>query len=94
MPNRSAHSGPNQTELPLPASSFASVPMAALIAVLAWLAFVAQTDITIGRMLLRGLSVIDGIERLSSYLTNLTMLAVAISFSCVATRARFAPARC
>nr|WP_246257290.1 Pr6Pr family membrane protein [Pararobbsia alpina] len=67
--------------------------MAALIAVLAWLAFVAQSDITIGRMLVRGLSVIDGIERLSSYLTNLTMLAVAISFSCVAMRVRFAPAR-
>jgi hypothetical protein len=67
--------------------------MAALIAVFAWLAFVAQTDITIGRMLLRGMSVIDGIERLSSYLTNLTILAVAISFSCVATRARSAPAR-
>jgi hypothetical protein len=67
--------------------------MAALIAVLAWLAFAAQTDITINRMLLRGLTVIDGIERLSSYLTNLTMLAVAISFSCVAARARVAPAR-
>jgi hypothetical protein len=93
MPNRSAYSAQNQTELPLPAPSFASVLIAALIAVLAWLAFTAQTDITIGRMLSRGLGVIDGIERLSSYLTNLTMLAVAIGFSCVATRARFAPAR-
>jgi len=93
MPNRAAHPEPNKSALPLPASSFASVSMAVLIAVLAWLAFVAQTDITIGRMLLRGLSVIDGIERLSSYLTNLTIFAVAIGFTCVATRARFAPVR-
>lgn len=65
--------------------------MASLIAILAWLALAAQTDITISRMLFRGLGVIEGIERLSSYLTNLTILTVAISFSCVATRARFAP---
>ena len=57
--------------------------MASLIAVLAWLAFVAQTDITINRMLFRGLGVIEGIERVSSYLTNLTIFAVAVSFSCV-----------
>lgn len=93
MPNRSIHPEPHHAELPLPAASFASVSMAALIAVLAWLAFAAQTDITIGRMLFRGLSVIEGIERVSSYLTNLTILAVAISFTCVAVRAHSVPGR-
>jgi hypothetical protein len=93
MPKHSAHPVRHQSELPLPTPSIASLSMASLIAVLAWLAFVAQTDITIGRMLLRGLSVIEGIERLSSYLTNLTIFAVAVSFTYVAVRARSAPGR-
>jgi hypothetical protein len=93
MPKRSPHPAGHQSELPLPAPSFASVSMALLIAVLAWLAFAAQTDITIGRMLSRGLGVIEGIERMSIYLTNLTIFAVAVSFTCVAARARSAPAR-
>lgn len=67
--------------------------MAASIALVAWLAFAAQTDVTIGRMLARGFGVIDGLERMSSYLTNLTVLVSAICFSCVATRARSAPGR-
>ncbi|CAG4917893.1 hypothetical protein LMG31841_04730 [Paraburkholderia saeva] len=67
--------------------------MAAAIALVAWLAFAAQTDVTIGRMLARGYGVIDGLERMSSYLTNLTVLICAICFSCVATRARPAPLR-
>jgi hypothetical protein len=65
---------------------FASA-FAALIALIAWLAFAAQTDVSIGRDLSRGLTVVDGIERMSSYLTNLTVLANAICFSCVAARA-------
>lgn len=87
------HPPAHASELPLPAQSTASVSFAALIAVLAWLGFAAQTDITIYRMLYRGLGLVDGIERMSSYLTNLTVLVVAISFSCVALRLRFAPGR-
>ncbi|WP_144153186.1 Pr6Pr family membrane protein [Paraburkholderia sp. BCC1885] len=93
MSQRHTHPESHSAELPLPTPSVASLSMAALIAILAWLAFAAQTDITIGRMLLRGLGVIDGIERISSYLTNLTIFAVAVSFSCVALRARSAPGR-
>jgi hypothetical protein len=64
-----------------------SLWLAALIATIAWLAFAAQIDVTIGRVVARGMTVIEGIERMSSYLTNLTVLATAICFSCVATRA-------
>lgn len=70
--------------LPLRASGTASLLLAALIATMAWLSLAAQTDITVHRMLARGLSVFDGIERLSSYLTNLTVLTVALCFSFVA----------
>ncbi|MDE1184260.1 Pr6Pr family membrane protein [Paraburkholderia sp.] len=65
--------------------------MAGLIALIAWVSFALQTDVTIHRMLARGLGVIDGIERLSSYLTNLTVFACAICFTCVAVRARTPP---
>jgi hypothetical protein len=78
---------PVEHELPLHTPSTASLLLAASIATLAWLALAAQTDITVHRMLGRGLSVFDGLERLSSYLTNLTIFAVAICFSCVAARA-------
>lgn len=78
---------PVEHELPLHTPSTASLLLAACIATIAWLALAAQTDITVNRMLSRGLSVFDGIERLSSYLTNLTIFAVAICFSCVAARA-------
>jgi hypothetical protein len=78
---------PVEHELPLHTPSAASLLLAATIATIAWLALAAQTDITVHRMLGRGLSVLDGIERLSSYLTNLTIFAVAICFSCVAARA-------
>ena len=93
MLKRSAQPEPHSSELPLPTPSFASLSVASLIAVLAWVGFAAQSDITIGRMLFRGLGVIDGIERISAYLTNLTTLVVAISFSFVAVRARSAPGR-
>jgi hypothetical protein len=76
-----------QHELPLHTPGTASLLLAACIATIAWLALAAQTDITVYRMLARGLSVVDGIERLSSYLTNLTIFAVAVCFSCVAARA-------
>ena len=66
----------------------ASLLLAACIATIAWLSLAAQTDITVHRMLARGFSVFDGIERLSSYLTNLTVFAVALSFSCVAALGR------
>ena len=93
MPKRSAQPEQHLSELPLPTPSFASVTVASLIAVLAWVGFAAQSDIPIGRMLFRGLGMIDGIERISAYLTNLTTLVVAISFSFVAMRARSAPGR-
>jgi hypothetical protein len=62
--------------------------LAAAIALIAWLSIAAQADLTIDRALLRGLSVIDGLARLSSYLTNLTVLLTAICFTSVATRSR------
>jgi hypothetical protein len=71
----------------------ASLLLAACIATIAWLSLAAQTDITVHRMLARGLSVFDGIERLGSYLTNLTAFAVALSFSCVAALGRSLPGR-
>ena len=67
--------------------------MAAAIALIAWLALAAQTDITIDRWVSRGFSVFYGIERMSSYLTNLTVFLSAICFTCVATRARSPVAR-
>jgi hypothetical protein len=76
-----------QHELPLHTPGTASLLLAACIATMAWLALAAQTDITVHRMLARGQSVFDGIERLSSYLTNLTIFAIALCFSCVAARA-------
>ncbi len=60
---------------------------------IAWLAIAAQTDITVARMLARGMTVIDGIVRMSSYLTNLTVLLTALCFTCVATRAQSPLAR-
>lgn len=60
--------------------------LALLIAVISWFALSAQTDITIGRVLVRGLSVMDGLARLTSYLTNLTILLSAVGFSALALR--------
>jgi len=74
--------------LPLHTPGTASLLLAACIATIAWLALAAQTDITVHRMLARGLSVFDGFERLSSYLTNLTVFAVALCFSLVAALGR------
>ncbi len=71
-------------ELPLHAPSIASVALATLIALIAWLALAAQTDLTLHRMLTRGYGVLEGIERLTSYLTNLTIFSCALCFSCVA----------
>jgi hypothetical protein len=78
----------NEPELPLHTPSAASMTTAALIALIAWLAFAAQTDITIDRLAARGYGVLDALERMSSYLTNLTVLLCAISFTCVAVRPR------
>ncbi|MBO9538475.1 Pr6Pr family membrane protein [Herbaspirillum sp.] len=58
--------------------------LAAVIATISWFAFVAQTDITIGRLLSRGGGVLDGLERLSMYLTNLTILLGALCFTSLA----------
>lgn len=77
---------------PLHAPSAMSLLLAALIATIAWLALAAQSDITIHRMLARGFGVVEGIERLASYLTNLTIFLVALTFSGVASRGRSAVA--
>jgi hypothetical protein len=66
--------------------SVSSVTLASVIAVIAWAALIAQTHVTIDRTLARGLSVFDALARMSSYLTNLTVLACAICFTCVALR--------
>ena len=73
-----------EPELPLPAPGISSVVLAMSIALIAWLAFAAQTDVTLNRMLSRGFGMIDGIERLTSYLTNLTIFTCALCFTCVA----------
>ncbi|SAL77155.1 membrane protein [Caballeronia peredens] len=82
-----------ESGLPLHAPSTASLAIAAAIAMIAWLAFAAQTDITIARLVHRGFTVFDGLARMSSYLTNLTVLLTALCFTCVATRAQFPLAR-
>jgi hypothetical protein len=73
-----------EPELPLPTPSVSSLTLAAVIAVIAWIAILAQADVTIDRTLARGLTVFDALARMSSYLTNLTVLACALCFTCVA----------
>ncbi|WP_345815033.1 Pr6Pr family membrane protein [Paraburkholderia sp. PREW-6R] len=85
---RPPHPPQPKPELPLPTPGVPSVTLAAIIAVIAWIAIVAQTDLTIDRTLARGLTVFDGLARMSSYLTNLTVLACAVCFTCVALRGR------
>jgi hypothetical protein len=87
------HKSPHASDLPLHTPSTASLALAAAIAMIAWLALAAQTDITIARMTSRGLSTMDGLARMSSYLTNLTVLLTALCFTCVATRASMPIAR-
>src|ERR1700761_7508579 len=82
---------PREPELPLHTPSVSSVTLAAIIAVIAWISLVAQADVTIDRTLARGLTVLDGLARMSSYLTNLTVLACAICFTCVALRTHRSP---
>jgi hypothetical protein len=80
-----------EPELPLHTPSVSSVTLAAVIAVIAWISLVAQADVTIDRTLARGLTVFDGLARMSSYLTNLTVLGCAICFTCVALRTHRSP---
>ena len=63
-----------------------SCSFALLIAMISWFALTAQTDITIGRVLAKGLTVMDGMARLTSYLTNLTIFLSALCFSALAWR--------
>jgi hypothetical protein len=85
-PSPSSPSSRNESAPPLPAPGIASSSAAALIALIAWLAFAAQTDLAIGRFAARGYGVFDALERMSSYLTNLTVLLCAIGFTCAAWR--------
>lgn len=75
---RPVPSAQREPELPLHTPSVSSVTLAAVIAVIAWISLIAQADVTIDRTLARGLTVFDGLARMSSYLTNLTVLACAI----------------
>ncbi|WP_321799281.1 Pr6Pr family membrane protein [Caballeronia sp. J97] len=93
MSNESRTPSRRAPELPLHTPSTASLAVAAAIAMIAWLAFAAQTDITVARLVNRGFTVFDGLARMSSYLTNLTVLLTAFCFTCVATRAQFPIAR-
>lgn len=61
-----------------------SCMLALVIAAISWFALSAQTDITIDRVLVHGMTVMDGVARLSSYLTNLTILLSAVGFSALA----------
>ncbi|NML30250.1 Pr6Pr family membrane protein [Paraburkholderia antibiotica] len=74
----------HEAELPLHTPSVSSLTLAALIAVIAWLSLLAQADVTIDRTLARGLTMLDALARMSSYLTNLTVLACALCFTGVA----------
>lgn len=69
---------------PAQRGSNASRVLAALIAMISWFAFVAQTDITVNRLLARGGGVLAGLDRLSMYLTNLTILMGALCFTSLA----------
>ncbi|SAK69827.1 membrane protein [Caballeronia fortuita] len=93
MTEPSRNPSPHPPDLPLPTPSTASLAVAAAIAMIAWLAFAAQTDITVARLVNRGYTVFDGLARMSSYLTNVTVLLTALCFTCVATRAQFPIAR-
>jgi hypothetical protein len=75
---RPASSQQHEPELPLHTPSVSSVTLAAVIAFIAWISIAAQANLTIDRTLARGLGVLDGIARMSSYLTNLTVLMCAI----------------
>ena len=69
---------------PAEGHSNAARALAAVIATISWFAFAAQTDITLNRLLSRGGGVLDGLERLSMYLTNLTILMGALCFTSLA----------
>ncbi|WP_144113327.1 Pr6Pr family membrane protein [Paraburkholderia sp. BCC1886] len=88
---RPSSSEPREPELPLPSPGVPSITLAAIIAVIAWVSIFAQTDVTIDRTLARGLTVLDALARMTSYLTNLTVLACALCFSCVALRRQRTP---
>lgn len=75
-----------------PQSPYATA-FAGAIALFAWGALAAQTDITIQRMVPRGFETFEAIGRLSAYLTNLTVLLVALTFTCIALRLRTWPSR-
>lgn len=79
--------------LPLHTPSFAANAMASTIALLAWVSIALQTDVTLHRLMLRGFDMAEALGRLAGYLTNVTVLAVALCFTCVALRARSAPGR-
>lgn len=49
-----------EPDLPLHTPSVSSVTLATIIAVVAWLAIVAQAEVTLNRTLSRGLTVLDG----------------------------------
>jgi hypothetical protein len=65
-------------------SSTAARTLAAAIALISWFAFVAQTDITVNRLLAHGGGLLEGLDRLSMYLTNLTILMGALCFTSLA----------
>ncbi|MBP0600221.1 Pr6Pr family membrane protein [Herbaspirillum sp. LeCh32-8] len=69
---------------PAQRGSSASRALAAVIAMISWFAFVAQTDITLNRLLARGGGILDGLDRLTMYLTNLTILMAALCFTSLA----------
>ncbi len=78
---------------PAPPPTPHATALAGAIALLAWIALALQTDITVYRMLLRGFDTFDAVLRLASYLTNLTVFLVALSFTCVTLRVRAWPIR-
>jgi hypothetical protein len=92
MPKHSLSAAAQPTAVVRPPSVCASVT-AGVIALFAWVSLGAQTNIAFHRMLWNGFDTFEVIVRLAAYLTNLTVLLVALCFTCVALRVRTWPAR-
>ncbi len=78
----------SSTEPPLHAPSSASLALSWAVAALAGIAVIWQLIVSIAHSEARGLTVLDAIDRSSTYLTNLTVFLTAICFLFVATRSQ------
>lgn len=84
----SADTGAARHPFPKSAADTRAQWLALAIATISWLALMAQTNITIHRIVRRGMTMLDGLERTASYLTNLTALLCALCFTALALAPR------